>query len=119
VSIGANSNHINGKWILKKLEKEEINKLLDINKEDIKRELNAAAEVCHIDPKWGGAFDEYLGISNTSQSVLEQNYCFLKTSIDNNLIDIKNIDVNPNNIDTSVINCEAIIESKNVEIRFY
>ena len=100
----------------KLLSRDDINEMLSENKEDMKKILNDAAEACHSDPTWGGIFDEYLGITNSSQAVLENNYCSLKTSIDKKLINIGDFNINPYNIDTTKVDCDAIIESKIAEI---
>jgi hypothetical protein len=99
----------------KLISREEINQMLDENKKDIKKVLNDAAEDCDSDPTWAGIFDEYLDITNTSKPVVEQNYCSLKTSIDKNLIDIGDFNINPHNIDTSKVDCDAIIEDMKTE----
>lgn len=96
--------------------KENIYEMLNQNQNDIKKVLNEAAEACHSDSTWAGIFDELLDITNTSKPVLEQNYCYLKTSIDKNLIFIGNFDINPHKIDTSKVDCDAVIEGIKAEI---
>ncbi|CAG9806659.1 unnamed protein product [Chironomus riparius] len=100
----------------KMLSRDDINKMLNENKEDMKNVLNDAAKDCQSDPTWAGIFDEILDITNTSKTVVEQNYCSLKTSIDKKLINIGDFDINPHNIDTSKIDCDKIIEELKTEI---
>ena len=40
----------------------------------------------------------------------------MKTSIDKDLINIENIDVNPDNIDTSNVDCNTIFENRKTDI---
>lgn len=98
------------------LSREKIDKMIADNKKDMKKVLNDVAEACHSDPTWSGIFDEYLDIKNTSQVVLEQNYCSLKTSIDKNLLQIGNFEINPYKIDTTKVDCGKIIEGRKAEI---
>jgi hypothetical protein len=99
----------------KLLSREEINRMLDENKKNMKKVLNDAAEACHSNPTWEGIFDEYLDITNKSKSVAEKNYCSLKASIDHKFVDIGDININPQNIDTSKVDCNKIIEDSKAD----
>lgn len=98
------------------LSRENINKMLEKNKNDMQKVLNNAAVACQSDPTWSGIFDEILGITNTSQVVLEQKYCLLKISIDKNLIKVGDFDINPHKIDTTNVDCSKILEDRKAEI---
>lgn len=96
----------------KLIDDEKADAMLKKTKIDMKDILENVAVDCKSDPKWAGIFDDVLGVKNTSLAVLEQDYCYLKNSLDKNLIKIQNIDRNPDNIDTSMVDCDALVKSK-------
>lgn len=100
----------------KKLPFDQIRVMLNKNKEDLKNVLNGAAMACNSDLAWGGIFDDILGLKNTSHAVLERDYCYLKISLDENLVDLGDIDRNPGNLDTSTIDCDKVVSNRKAEI---
>lgn len=65
------------------------------------------AKSCRSDPTYGGLFDRTLGI-NSSLIVLQENFCLLKYVADNKFV-MTPIDTNPKNIETSKIDCQAVL----------
>ncbi|KAG5675510.1 hypothetical protein PVAND_005406 [Polypedilum vanderplanki] len=94
-----------------KLQPEKAKQLLENNRNDMKRILNEVAEECESDKTWAGAFDDVLGNTNSTLSVLEQNYCVLNYLLDNEIIEVENANRNPENIDISNINCDVIMNN--------
>lgn len=70
--------------------------------------LTKTAKMCKSDFTYGGLFDNILGI-NSSLIALQKEYCLLKYALENKFLDIRNININPRRIDTSVIGCTKII----------
>lgn len=63
------------------------------------------------DARFSTIFDSYLGIKNETLEVLQQDYCLAKYVADNKIVDLKNIDLNPHQIDTgSSLNCNQIVD---------
>jgi hypothetical protein len=77
----------------------------------LKKTLEDAAKKCDSDPAYAGLFGEILQIKNETMPVLIHNYCTTKFVKDSNLISLENVEENPNNIDTTNINCDEIIEN--------
>lgn len=76
--------------------------------------LLEAAKICRSDESYGGLFDEILGI-NSSLAFHQETYCLLKYAVENRFIEIRNIRMNPKNINTMSIDCRPIIETKKRE----
>lgn len=82
--------------------------------DELREKLDKVARTCHSDPTYGGAFDGLLDQEPTPQ---QQFYCFTKFVIENGFIDVKNVNVNPGNIATAGINCDAIIKAERLNVR--
>jgi DNA-binding protein H-NS len=94
------------------LSQEKIIEMSTKNKNDMRRVLDETATECDSDKTWAGIFDDVLGIKNTTQAVLEEDYCVLSHLLDNNVITLDNFDRNPEKIDTSNLDCKTIVENK-------
>ena len=81
----------------------------------IKKSFEDAAKTCDSDPNYAGLFSEILQIRNESLAVLSENYCTAKYIKKINIIDMTAVDVNSNKINTTSIDCIAIIQRKRKE----
>lgn len=99
-----------------------------IKLEEQKTQINAArtkqrkimkqtARKCQSDLRYGGAFDEILGLDISSPAALEAHFCFTKYVTENGFIDLKNINGNPQHIETANIDCEVIINDQKTKLR--
>ena len=80
--------------------------MLNENNEQMRIKLMEVARECNEDEKiWAKIADVILGTD------FEKNYCSLKASIEKNLINAENINVNPLNVDTSDDECSTIMNS--------
>jgi hypothetical protein len=61
----------------------------------LRRILINGANKCGSDRSYSGLFDDILGLQNMSLAVLQHNYCFTKYAIENKLIEVKHINLNP------------------------
>lgn len=61
--------------------------------------------------------DELFGIKNETLSALEQNYSYAMTTNDNDLLPLRNINLNPKNIATAHLNCDSIIRNEREDQR--
>jgi hypothetical protein len=75
----------------------------------LKKKFEDAAKKCESDPSYAGLFDEILQIKNESLAVLTENYCTTTFVNESGLINLEDVDANPNNIGTTNINCDEII----------
>lgn len=99
----------------KSLDEEETKIRIEETKENLRMVFEEAAKKCDSDPSYGGLFDDILEIRNESLAVLQQNYCYTKYVIENKLIDLEEVDVNPKRLAISNIECEAKIASNRIE----
>lgn len=63
------------------------------------------------------SFDELFGIKNETLSALEQNYCYAVTTNGNDLLPLRNVNLNPKNIATTRLNCDSIIRNEREDQR--
>jgi hypothetical protein len=77
----------------------------------LKKTFEDAAKKCNSDPAYAGLFSLMLQTKNETMPVLIHNYCTTKFVKDSNLINLANVEENPNNIDTTNVNCNEIIEN--------
>lgn len=70
--------------------------------------LMNTSKSCRSDATYGGLFDEILGI-NSSLIAMQENFCLLKHILDNKFIFVSNINKNQQEIDTSSIDCLAVV----------
>lgn len=66
------------------------------------------ARICRSDSKYGGIFDEILG-TNSSLTLLQENYCFQKYAIDNRFMEIPGIQLGSDAIN---VECRKVVETK-------
>lgn len=100
----------------KQISKEKADELMKVARKEIKDVIDKAAEDCNSDPTWAGLMDNVLGIKNTTLIVLQQDYCFLKNSIDKKLINVGEVKMNPENIDIHNLNCDEFIQNHMNEV---
>lgn len=80
----------------------------------LRRILINGANKCGSDRSYSGLFDDILGLQNMSLEVLQHNYCFTKYAIENKLIEVKHINLNPRRIPTINLNCEEMIDIQQI-----
>lgn len=81
-------------------------------KHEVSEILGSTAKKCHSNSSYGEAFDDFIGHNSTSigkPSTQEVSYCLTKFVIDHNFTDLENVNVNPENISTTNINCDTIL----------
>ncbi|CRK92413.1 CLUMA_CG005972, isoform A [Clunio marinus] len=98
------------------LSNQEVMKKLAETRETIKGILDNAAVFCNSDATYAGLFDKYLGLKNESLSALQSHYCMAKYVIDEEIIDVGNVNINPSNIDTAAANCDTVISNAKAEV---
>lgn len=80
---------------------------------ELRQDLTKIAVQCETnEKKFVEIFNEQLGIKNETLSALEHNYCFAKYAAENELLPLKGVNLNPNDILTTYIDCEAIIRKE-------
>lgn len=85
-------------------------------KTTIKGILAHAASTCNSDATYAGLYDKYLNNRNRTESDFQENYCFAKYANDTNTIQIRNVNINPENIDVSLLDCNPVIEKERERI---
>lgn len=55
-------------------------------------------------------FHDNLGIRNESCEVVEYEYCLAKYAVDNKVLELDGVEMNPQHIDSESVDCENIIE---------
>lgn len=99
-----------------KLSDDEIRIETNQTSEELKNDLTIVAFKCETDQhKFLEIFKEYFGIKSPRKvtlSALEHYYCFAKYASDNDVLPLKNVDLNPYGIVTEDINCDAIISEE-------
>lgn len=97
-------------------------KISVIREVDIKTELDPVRRALHDDLKnimshcdtndesFLAIFNDYLGNKNETLAVLQEDYCVSKYVADNNILDLSNVELNPNRIDTENLNCNQMVE---------
>lgn len=70
--------------------------------------LMNTSKACRSDATYGGVFDEILGI-NSSLIAMQENFCLLKHVLENKFIFVSSINKNQHDIDTSSIDCLAVV----------
>lgn len=93
----------------KDLENSEITQRMRNSTKALRKILINTAKKCKIDSSFGGLFDDILGLQNVSIPVLEHNFCFTKYALDNELIEVKHVNINPRRITTTNLDCEEMI----------
>lgn len=95
----------------KEMNENEIEMQLKEAKDELKENLNQIGRACDTDPSFGGQFDHILGIKNDSLAVLQQKYCLAKYVVDNNVLVLKDVDINPDRISIENIECGRVIDN--------
>lgn len=84
--------------------------------EEFKNDLASVANKCEADQnKFFELFLDFFGSKrphNKTLSAMEHNYCFAKYAAENDLLPLKNVELNPDGIDTRNVNCTAIIQEE-------
>ncbi|KAG4078508.1 hypothetical protein HA402_009220 [Bradysia odoriphaga] len=95
------------------LSENEQNVQINETRNEFRQDLTKIARQCDTNEgKFIEVFNEQFGIKNETLSALEHNYCFAKYAADNDLLPLKNVNLNPNDIVTTNIDCEAIIRKE-------
>lgn len=98
----------------KELENSEITQKMRNATKALRKVLISVSKKCDVDQNYSGLFDEILGLQNLSMPVLEHNYCFTKYAVENELIVVKHINVNPRRIPTLNLDCEEMIDRNQI-----
>lgn len=98
----------------KDLENSEVTQKMRNSTKALRKILINAAKICKVDQSFDGLFDDILGLQNLSITVLEHNYCFTKYALDNELIEVKHVNINPRRIPTANLDCEEMIEKNQI-----
>lgn len=96
------------------LENSEVTQRMRNSTKVLRKILISVAKKCEIDQNYGGLFDEILGLQNLTMPVLEHNFCFTKYAIENELIEVKHINLNPRRIPTLNLDCEEMIDKNQI-----
>ncbi|KAG5674445.1 hypothetical protein PVAND_004416 [Polypedilum vanderplanki] len=80
----------------------------------LRKILLTGARRCKSPDDYAGLFEEILGTPNITEPVLRHNYCFTKYAIENHLIEVKHVNINPRRISLANINCEEMIDMNQV-----
>ncbi|CAG9798993.1 unnamed protein product [Chironomus riparius] len=96
------------------LENSEITQKTRNTTKALRRILINGATKCGSDKSYSGLFDDILGLQNMSIAVLQHNYCFSKYAVENKLIEVKHINLNPRRIPTTNLNCEEMIDIQQI-----
>jgi hypothetical protein len=99
----------------RELENSEITQKVRNSTKVLRKILLSVARKCNFDQSYGGLFDDILGLQNLSIPVLERNYCFTKYAIDNKLIEVKHVNVNPRRIPTANVDCDEMLDKNQIE----
>lgn len=95
------------------LSESEIKTQTNVTRNELRQDLIKTATQCETNEvDFIAIFNEFLGIKNETLSALEHKYCFAKYAADNELLPLQNIDLNPNGIVTTYIDCKAIIKKE-------
>lgn len=95
----------------KKLDNSEITQKNRNATKVLRRILINGANKCQSDKSYSGLFDDILGLQNLSLPVLQHNYCFTKYAIENKLVEVKHVNINPRRISIANVNCEEMIDA--------
>jgi len=80
---------------------------------ELRQDLIKIELQCETDEnKFIAIFNDFLGIKNETLAALHHNYCFAKYAADNELLPLKDIELNPNGIVTTHLDCNALIRKE-------
>lgn len=94
------------------LDLDEITRRLRDVRITIKDILDNASTNCDSDHTFAGLYNNYLGIKNETLVVLQNNYCYAKFAVDEKLIEIGDLNINPGNINIAAVNCNQIVSEQ-------
>ncbi len=82
--------------------------------EDVLKEI--AVECLVDDENFVKIFNKSLGINNEILEAYQQQYCLAKYVVDNQILKLENVDINPHHIDPESVNCNYIIDLERIKI---
>jgi len=95
------------------LSETDINTQTNATRNQLKHDLKKTALQCETDEqKFITIFNDFLGIKNETLAALHHNYCFAKYAADKELLPLEDIELNPNGIITTHIDCNSIIKKE-------
>lgn len=84
--------------------------LLEEARNQFKAELKRIADHCLVDDeKFIQIYHNNLGIKNETLVAHQQEYCKTKYVVDNQIVQLNNVDLNPHKIDPESVNCDSIL----------
>lgn len=84
---------------------------LEVTRNEFKQELKKIAAHCQTDDKdFVKIFNDNLGIKNDSVEAAQDEYCLVKYAVDKKVLELGNLDMNPQNIDSNSVDCDHIID---------
>lgn len=85
---------------------------VEATRNQFKENLEKIATHCETDDKkFINIFMDTLGIKNDSLAVLQYEYCLAKYAVDNKVVELGDVEINPRHIDLDSVDCEQIIEA--------
>jgi hypothetical protein len=84
----------------------------EATRSQFKEDLEKIATHCETDDKkFINLFKEILGLKNDSLAVHQYEYCLGKYAVDNKVVELGDVEINPRHIDLDSVDCEQIIEA--------
>lgn len=84
---------------------------LETTRNEFKQELEKIASHCHTDDKnFIKLFSDNLGMKNGSLAVAQYEYCLAKYAVDHKVLELGNVEMNPQQIDEDGVDCDHIID---------
>lgn len=85
---------------------------VEATRNQFKEDLEKIAVHCETDgQKFINIFRDTLGIRNDSLAVLQYEYCLAKYAVDNGVVVLGDVEINPRHIDSNSVDCEQIMEA--------
>lgn len=85
---------------------------LETTRSKFKQELESIASNCQIDQKdFVKLFNRNLGIKNDTLEMVQYEYCLAKYIVDNNVLELDNVEMNPQHITPDSVDCDSIIDA--------
>lgn len=83
---------------------------LETTRYEFTQELKNIANFCQTDDnKFIKIFNDNLGFKNNSLEVVQYEYCLAKYAVDNKVLELANVEMNPQQIHKDSVNCDHII----------
>lgn len=100
-----------------KLSESQIKVQLDESASELREDLRNIALQCDTDGNtFIEAFNDFLGIKNVTLSALQHNYCLATYAAKKKLLPLENVELNPKGIETTNVNCDAIIQEEHERV---